>query len=264
MCERANRTLASRARSMLFAAGVPKRFSGAGLGVRRVVYEPGALSPFEESWIAVRSSAWTGARCVSSRSLWLLAHVWVPDTSSRRKLDARADVGVFLGMAEDTKGWEFWVPETGEVNRVSRNAYFHEKQFLRDIDSPGSSTDVQQPTPDALGDPFPEDQCLTSDPLRAREYLELPLGHGRRTRPRHQERWPLLDPAGFTWWDEVPPSSSGGGPIILDEDDDDEEHASPSPTGPPGGAAGEGECAPPAATPAQPRRLGQEVAGTQG
>jgi hypothetical protein len=71
-----------------------------------------------------------------------LAHVWVPDTSSRRKFDARADLGVFLGMAEDTKGWEFWLHGTRKVDCVSRNAYFHERSFLRDAFTPDPSASV--------------------------------------------------------------------------------------------------------------------------
>ena len=154
------------------------------------------------------------------------------------------------------------MPETGEVNRVSRNAYFHERQFLRDIDSLDPSSCVQQPTPDSLGDPFPEEQCLTSDPLRAREYLELPLWARGTDTPVALTEVAAPRPRRVHWWDETPPS--GGGPLPLVDDSDDEEPTSPSPTGPPGGAAGEGECVPPAPSPALPSQQGQEAAGDLG
>ena len=240
MCERANRTLTSKARSMLQAAGLPKRFWEHALRYSvwttnrvpsRRLREHG--SPYE---------ALNGRRpdVSAAKVFGCLAHVWVPDTSKRRKMDSRADLGVFLGMAEDTKGWEFWLPDTGEVNRISRNAYFHERQFLRDADTLDASAAVPQPLADSLGDPFPEEQCLTSDPRRAREFLELPLW-ARATDPGRAPPEDALRPRRVRWWDEAGPSSSGP----PHPDDDDEEDSSPSPTGPPGGPAGEGECSPP-------------------
>jgi len=85
-----------------------------------------------------------------------LAHIWVPPNREpkRKKFDPRAEVGVFLGMVDGTKGWEFWIPETGEVNRVSRNAYFHEDQFWPRKDQDGAPS-YEAEEARGVSDPYP-------------------------------------------------------------------------------------------------------------
>jgi hypothetical protein len=155
MCERYNRTLCDRARAMLSAAGLPQRYWEDALRYANWVSnrlptthlpKNGPGSPFE---------ALTGRKPDVSfaKVFGCLAHVWVPDEPRlRKKFDPRAELGVFLGVAEDSKGWEFWIPATHTVGRISRNAIFHESKFYRDY---SDLARVAGPDPESYVDPFP-------------------------------------------------------------------------------------------------------------
>ena len=58
-----------------------------------------------------------------------LGQIWVLP-QHRRKLQEQAQWGVCLGVPSHTKGWEFYLPATGEVGHVSRNVVFHENLFF--------------------------------------------------------------------------------------------------------------------------------------
>jgi transposase InsO family protein len=160
VAERYNRTLCDKARAVLFHAHLPKRFWEYALRYA--------------NWCANRVPT-TGRRdCMApyqalydrkpdvsmAKVFGCLAHVWIPDElrrqgkSRKKKFDPRSQVGVFLGISEESKGWVFWIPESGELNRVSRNAYFHETKFHRDWKREQQNSDSVEPE-EVWEDPFP-------------------------------------------------------------------------------------------------------------
>ena len=176
MVERANRTLCGRARAMLYAAGLPKRFWEHAL--RYAVWATNRVPSRRLGATGTPYAALHGRRPDVSRArvFGCLAHVFVP-AAHRRKLDDRAVLGVFLGMAEDTKGYEFWVPETGQF-LISRSAVFHEELFLRDSPQVDQAC-VIVPPDDLLESAqdeslFPAHQSLSKDSERAAQLLARP------------------------------------------------------------------------------------------
>jgi transposase InsO family protein len=131
VAERMNRTLCDRARSMLFGCGLPPSF-----------------------WsYAVSYTTWVTNRLPSSANLdgksphevlkgerpdlalakvfGCMAHVWVSSDQRRGKLSSHSEWGIFLGIPEGSKGWMFYMPLSGTLHHVSRNAQFRESLFLR-------------------------------------------------------------------------------------------------------------------------------------
>ena len=103
MCERTNRTLCGRARALMRAAGLPKRFWEDAL---RYTTWCANRTPTKRAQAAGTPFAALHHRVpdVSRAKVWgCLAHVWVPE-HSRRKLDARAQLGVFLGPCRGHQG----------------------------------------------------------------------------------------------------------------------------------------------------------------
>ena len=156
VAERYNRTLEDKARTMMFHAGLPKRFwehaiRYANWCANRVPTSSlqGNITPYEALHARVPNVS-------MAKVFGCLAHIWVPPNREpkRKKFDPRAEVGVFLGMVDGTKGWEFWIPETGEVNRVSRNAYFHEDQFWPRKDQDGAPS-YEAEEARGVSDPYP-------------------------------------------------------------------------------------------------------------
>ena len=173
--ERANRTLCGRARAMLHAAGLPKRFWEHAL--RYAVWCTNRVPSRRLKTVGTPYAALHGHRPDVSRAriFGCLAHVYVP-AAHRRKLDDRAVLGVFLGMAENTKGYEFWVPESGQF-LISRSAVFHEDRFLRDVPRIDPAVTLVPPSDEdlSLESLFPESQVLSKDKARASERLGQPL-----------------------------------------------------------------------------------------
>ena len=173
MVERANRTLCGRARTMLQGAGLPERFWEHALRYATWCTNrtpSRRLRPPATPYAALHA---TSPDVSDARVFGCLAHVFVPG-QLRRKFDSHADLGVFLGIAEDTKAWEFWIPATGAF-RVSRTAFFHETKFLRDSASVDPVVTIRVPEPAVLETLFPAQQSLSSDPARAAQRLAVPL-----------------------------------------------------------------------------------------
>jgi hypothetical protein len=104
--ERINRTLLERARAMLLESQLPKEFWAAAVRVAAVLhnYTPAAdqkLTPHELFHGAPPDT--TRLRVFGCK-----AYAMIPK-EKRKKFDARAEQGVFIGYAEDTKAWQVLV-----------------------------------------------------------------------------------------------------------------------------------------------------------
>lgn len=67
-----------------------------------------------------------------ARVFGTMAQVWVnPEKSDRPKFASRSIWGVFLGLSTQSKGWEFYIPETREHGYLARAAVFHENLTYR-------------------------------------------------------------------------------------------------------------------------------------
>ena len=214
MVERTNRTLCGRARAMLYAAGLPKRFWEHALR-----YAIWCANRVPSKRLGKAGNTPYGALVgrvpdVSmARIFGCLAHVYVP-AAQRRKLDDRAVLGVFLGMAGDSKAYEFWIPETGQF-LLSRSAVFHEQQFLRDAPRVDPAVTVIPPPGDLLesaDDPslFPTGQSLSKDRVRAAQIRSAPLWAEPGPSPSGPSELDVVVPPS----DRVPPDhpSSSSGP----------------------------------------------------
>ena len=90
-----------------------------------------------------------------------LAHVWVDPglkkPKKKVKFGPRARWAVFLGISPESKGWEFFVPTTGEIGYLSRDAHFHEDLFLMDLKQKGEDLPkyLAGPLEGVREDPFP-------------------------------------------------------------------------------------------------------------
>jgi len=69
-----------------------------------------------------------------AKTFGCLAQVWVdPGLGQRKsKFAPRSRWAVFLGVSVESKGWEFFLPASGEISYLSRNAFFHEVLTVRD------------------------------------------------------------------------------------------------------------------------------------
>ncbi len=70
-----------------------------------------------------------------ARTFGCLAQIWVdPGLGQRKfKFGPRARWAVFLGVSTESKGWMFYLPLSGEIGYLSRNAFFHEGLTIRDF-----------------------------------------------------------------------------------------------------------------------------------
>ena len=220
IAERYNRTLTERARSLLLGSGLPVRF-----WEHAVSYA---------SWLSNRlpSSALSGGAIPYTR-LWgrpptlapakvfgCLSHVWLDPGLLKQKLKwgPRSQWAVFLGVSEESKGWTFYVPSSGETGFLSRNAYFHEDLFLHDLQAqrgvlPDSSpSNPLSASQREVSDLFSEQVDSTPHPARRVHWADQPgvaTGPPARVRP--------LDPSEGDVEDDffVPSSCSPPSPPSL-------------------------------------------------
>ena len=134
VAERYNRTLCERGRTMLLAAEVPVRFWEHALTYANWCSNrtPASGTPMHATpFFALHGRI---PDVSMAKVFGCLAHIWISPQGKRKpkKMGARSEVGVFVGIPDETKGWEFWLPATSELGRISRNAYFHESQFYPD------------------------------------------------------------------------------------------------------------------------------------
>jgi len=141
-------TVGERARSMLLGSGLPVRF-----WEHAVRYASWLMNRLPTAGIPNYGIPYTRLygeppNLAMAKVFGCLAHVWVDPGVLPKKLKfgPRSRWGVFIGVSEVSKGWEFFVPSSGEVGFLSRNAFFHEDSFLHDLkgkegDEPVLNTD---------------------------------------------------------------------------------------------------------------------------
>jgi len=96
-----------------------------------------------------------------------LAHVWVDPGVKKPKMKLkfgpRARWAIFIGISPESKGWEFFIPSTGEIGFLSRDAHFHEDLFFSDLKAKGEDVEaLDEVLSKGKGeDPFPKDNNHT-------------------------------------------------------------------------------------------------------
>ena len=136
VAERFNRTIAENMRAMLYHAKLPKKFWAE--AINTAVYLKNrsphsyldGITPFE---------IFHGQKPNLSnlRVFGCLTTVHIPK-QQRLKIDAKAEVKIFIGYPDNVKGYRLIDPESLKVT-ISRNVIFHEDKFLCDIENTGNN-----------------------------------------------------------------------------------------------------------------------------
>lgn len=121
--ERKNRSAMEMARCLLFEKELPKRFWAE--AVNTAIYLQNRLptkavlgkTPFE-AWFGYKPSV------AHLKVFGCLCYTWIPG-QKRGKLDSKAQVGVFVGYSNVSKGYRIYDPSTDKVY-VSRDVKFNE------------------------------------------------------------------------------------------------------------------------------------------
>ncbi|MBW0489545.1 hypothetical protein O181_029260 [Austropuccinia psidii MF-1] len=122
--ERTNRTVSEMARTMLIASNLPSylwpwAFRHAAWIYNRTLHADSEKTPFEL----------LGNRRPSLEMLRIFgATSFIHDHNFKKDLSARAVTGYHLGIAEDSKGWLFWIPGRKSIAR-SASVKFDETTF---------------------------------------------------------------------------------------------------------------------------------------
>jgi len=162
VAERYNRTLIERARSMLLASGLPTRFWE--YSVRYATWLTNRLptSALPGDGIPYTILEGKPPSLAMAKVFGSLAHVLV-DMGKRKKkklkFSPRSQWGVFLGISPESKGWLFYLPLSGEIGYLSRDAFFHESLGYHDYQArhlgpPPKGGVVKDPALE-FRDPFP-------------------------------------------------------------------------------------------------------------
>ena len=146
--ERMHQTLFNKARCMLLRSGLPPSF-----WLHAVHYAAWIQNRIPTSATSkVPYSVLTGKvpNVAMAKVFGCLSHIFLhPDNRIKnRKLSSHAEWGIFLGVREETKGWEFYLPLSGKLGFVTRNVKFHESKFLKqwrdDMASSGQNFDPNE------------------------------------------------------------------------------------------------------------------------
>ena len=128
--ERMHQTLFNKARCMLLRSGLPPSF-----WLYAVTYAAWIQNRLPSSSCPdVPFSLLTGKppNLCMAKVFGCLSHIYLhPDNRPSKKLSPHSEWAIFLGVREETKGWEFYLPLSGKVGFVTRNVKFHEAKFLK-------------------------------------------------------------------------------------------------------------------------------------
>ena len=126
--ERMNRTLVTKARSMLAGPGLPKRLWAEAIATACYLNNLLASHNNRKSPLEI----WTGNK-PSAKHLKVygcVAYIHI-DKNKRDKLDLNAKKGVFVGYRRSTKQYRILDPKTGTITEVS-HVVFREHQLLKE------------------------------------------------------------------------------------------------------------------------------------
>jgi transposase InsO family protein len=148
--ERTMRTLMEAARSQMYAMKVPIELWGESVASATYVLNRSSttksdVTPFER---------WHGKKpdVAHLRTFGCQAFVHVPD-AVRRKLDAKAKMGIMVGYCNESKAYRVWNPDTRRV-LISRDVIFNEEKIPLSAES---NTDYSLIFPEELeGSPVTE------------------------------------------------------------------------------------------------------------
>ena len=123
------RTLMEMARSMLYHANLPQKFWAEAISTAAYLRNRCPTSSFKgatpyERWFGVKPDV------EHLRVFGCKVYVHIPD-EKRRKLDAKAVEGVFVGYPAGKKGYKIFIPESKKF-LSSRDVTFMEKSFGTD------------------------------------------------------------------------------------------------------------------------------------
>ena len=127
VAERFNRTLQERSRAMIFGSGLPVRYWEHAMRYASWCINRLPTTALPNMGVPYTALMGKAPSLAMAKVFGCMAHVWVPE--ERRpsgKFSKRSVWGVFIGIPQESKGWEFFLPESGDVGFLSRNAYFHE------------------------------------------------------------------------------------------------------------------------------------------
>ena len=129
VAERMGRTLMEMARSMLYHANLPQKFWAEAISTAAYLRNRCPTSSFKgatpyERWFGVKPDV------EHLRVFGCNVYVHIPD-EKRRKLDAKAVEGVFVGYPAGQKGYKIFIPESKRFVS-SRDVTFMEKSFCTD------------------------------------------------------------------------------------------------------------------------------------
>ena len=127
--ERMNRTLMEMARSILYHANLPQKFWAEAISTAAYLRNRCPTSSFKgatpyERWYGIKPDV------EHLRVFGCRVYVHIPD-EKRRKLDAKAVKGVFVGYPAGKKGYKIYIPESKKFISA-RNVTFMEKSFCTD------------------------------------------------------------------------------------------------------------------------------------
>ncbi|CAI7801523.1 unnamed protein product, partial [Closterium sp. NIES-54] len=131
IAERANRTITETAHGLLIEAGLPDYFwpdavRSACVAKNRALNHVGA-----DKWVPYVEWIGRKPKVDMLRVFGCMCMVLVPKHLRHNKLGAKAIWAVHLGMAQNSKGWLFWVPFTKKF-LVSRDCKFMDYPMYRD------------------------------------------------------------------------------------------------------------------------------------
>lgn len=136
--ERMNRTIMDKVRSMLNESGLDESYwaEAASTAVYMINRSPNASLQFE-----IPEEKWSGRRIDYSylKSFGCIAY----GHQVKEKTNSRAAKGVFLGYAQDTKGYRVWLIDDEKVV-ISKDVVFNEDQLFKDLEKQkGNTEDVK-------------------------------------------------------------------------------------------------------------------------
>ena len=129
--ERMHQTLFNKARCMLLRSGLPPSFWLHALSY--AVWVQNRIPTTAVTGIPYSLLTGKAPNLAMAKVFGCLAHIFVHSDNrvNNKKLSPHSEWGIFLGVREETKGWEFYLPLSGKIGFVTRNVKSLEEKFLK-------------------------------------------------------------------------------------------------------------------------------------